>query len=144
MKPDGRRGAHTVTTITAARALGFTSTGVIKVLNVVPIHSTLQNGIHGSDLSCLMDEANSITRLFWQRRYVLGGNLESPSNIPILTTYRGGKAVLSRQFREMTRSRIEALLASFPKLADSGTQHTTVEQDSVRYVSSQCKGLELA
>ncbi|KAK8157720.1 hypothetical protein BKA80DRAFT_240269 [Phyllosticta citrichinensis] len=47
---------------------------------------------------------------------------------------RGGKAVLSRQFREMQRSRIEALLASFPKLADSGTQHTTVEQDNVRYV----------
>jgi hypothetical protein len=47
---------------------------------------------------------------------------------------RGGKAVLSRQFREINRSRIEALLASFPKLADSGTQHTTVEQDNVRFV----------
>ncbi|KAF2743957.1 hypothetical protein M011DRAFT_496564 [Sporormia fimetaria CBS 119925] len=47
---------------------------------------------------------------------------------------RGGKAVLSRQFREMQRSRIEALLASFPKLADSGTQHTICEQDNVRYV----------
>ncbi|KAK8076377.1 Coatomer subunit delta [Apiospora phragmitis] len=47
---------------------------------------------------------------------------------------RGGKAVLSRQFREMPRSRIEALLASFPKLADSSTQHTTVEQDNVRFV----------
>lgn len=34
----------------------------------------------------------------------------------------------------MQRSRIEALLASFPKLAASGTQHTTVEQDNVRYV----------
>ncbi|KAH6671543.1 coatomer subunit delta [Plectosphaerella plurivora] len=47
---------------------------------------------------------------------------------------RGGKAVLSRQFREMPRSRIEGLLASFPKLADAGTQHTTVEQDNVRFV----------
>ena len=47
---------------------------------------------------------------------------------------RGGKAVLSRQFREVARSRIEGLLASFPKLADSGMQHTTVEQDNVRYV----------
>ncbi|KAF7712489.1 Coatomer subunit delta [Penicillium ucsense] len=47
---------------------------------------------------------------------------------------RGGKAVLSRQFREIPRSRIEALLASFPKLADSQTQHTTVEQDNVRFV----------
>jgi hypothetical protein len=34
----------------------------------------------------------------------------------------------------MQRSRIEALLASFPKLADSGTQHTVAEQDNVRYV----------
>ncbi|KAH7313329.1 putative coatomer subunit delta [Stachybotrys elegans] len=47
---------------------------------------------------------------------------------------RGGKAVLSRQFREMPRSRMEALLASFPKQADSGTQHTTVERDNVRFV----------
>ena len=47
---------------------------------------------------------------------------------------RGGKAILSRQFREIARSRIEGLLAAFPKLADSGTQHTTVEQDNVRYV----------
>ena len=42
--------------------------------------------------------------------------------------------MLSRQFREIARSRVEALLASFPKLADSGTQHTTVEQDNVRFV----------
>ncbi|RFU31041.1 hypothetical protein B7463_g5334, partial [Scytalidium lignicola] len=34
----------------------------------------------------------------------------------------------------MQRSRIEGLLASFPKLADTGTQHTTVEQDNVRFV----------
>ncbi|KAF2672953.1 coatomer subunit delta [Microthyrium microscopicum] len=47
---------------------------------------------------------------------------------------RGGKAVLSRQFREMQKSRIEGLLASFPKLAASGSQHTTVEQDNVRFV----------
>ncbi|ETN42459.1 uncharacterized protein HMPREF1541_01615 [Cyphellophora europaea CBS 101466] len=47
---------------------------------------------------------------------------------------RGGKAVLSRQFREINRARVEGLLASFPKLADAGTQHTTVEQDNVRFV----------
>ncbi|KAK4455959.1 hypothetical protein QBC34DRAFT_388462 [Podospora aff. communis PSN243] len=47
---------------------------------------------------------------------------------------RGGKAVLARAFHDMKRSRIEALLAAFPKAADSGTQHTTVEQDNVRFV----------
>jgi hypothetical protein len=41
---------------------------------------------------------------------------------------------VSRQFLDMQRSRVEALLASFPKLADTGTQHTTVEQDNVRFV----------
>lgn len=34
----------------------------------------------------------------------------------------------------MPRSRVEALLASFPKLADTASQHTTVEQDNVRFV----------
>ncbi|KAK9479324.1 hypothetical protein V1514DRAFT_291733 [Lipomyces japonicus] len=47
---------------------------------------------------------------------------------------RAGKAVLSRQFRDIPKSRIEALLAAFPKLTHSGTQHTTVEDDNVRYV----------
>ncbi|RPB20097.1 Longin-like protein [Terfezia boudieri ATCC MYA-4762] len=47
---------------------------------------------------------------------------------------RGGKPVLSRQFRDMPRSRIEGLLAAFPKLTDAGTQHTTVETETVRYV----------
>ncbi|KAI1608402.1 hypothetical protein EDD36DRAFT_448131 [Exophiala viscosa] len=47
---------------------------------------------------------------------------------------RGGKPLLSRQFREIQKSRVEALLASFPKLADTSTQHTTVEQENVRFV----------
>lgn len=35
---------------------------------------------------------------------------------------------------EMTKARIEGLLAAFPKLLSSGKQHTFVETDSVRYV----------
>jgi hypothetical protein len=42
--------------------------------------------------------------------------------------------IISRQFVEMTRSRIEGLLAAFPKLMSSGKQHTFVETESVRYV----------
>lgn len=45
-----------------------------------------------------------------------------------------GKTIISRQFVEMTRSRIEGLLAAFPKLMSSGKQHTFVETESVRYV----------
>jgi len=48
---------------------------------------------------------------------------------------RTGRAVVSRQFVDMTRARIEGLLAAFPKLIPKdGGQHTFVETDSVRYV----------
>lgn len=46
-------------------------------------------------------------------------------------------ALLSRQFMEATRLRVEGLLAAFPKLIssdgpNSGKQHTFVETDNVR------------
>ncbi|KAF9528125.1 hypothetical protein CPB83DRAFT_357502 [Crepidotus variabilis] len=47
---------------------------------------------------------------------------------------KAGKGVISRQFRDMTRTRIESLLASFPKLIPTNTQHTSVETAEVRYV----------
>jgi hypothetical protein len=43
-------------------------------------------------------------------------------------------ALLSRQFRAMPRSRVDGLLASFPKLIPVNSQHTTVETADVRFV----------
>ncbi len=41
---------------------------------------------------------------------------------------------MARQFVDMSRIRIEGLLAAFPKLVGSGKQHTYVETENVRYV----------
>ena len=57
---------------------------------------------------------------------------------------RSGKAVLSRQFREMPKTRVEALLAALPTLLSSaGAQHTTVETDHVRYVYQPLEELNM-
>eukprot|EP01025_Chloroclados_australasicus_P014838 TRINITY_DN1701_c0_g1_i5.p1 TRINITY_DN1701_c0_g1~~TRINITY_DN1701_c0_g1_i5.p1 ORF type:complete len:504 (-),score=75.88 TRINITY_DN1701_c0_g1_i5:301-1812(-) len=56
---------------------------------------------------------------------------------------KGGKILVSRQFVEMTRVRIEGLLAAFPKLVGSGKQHTYVETENVRYVYQPLEGMYL-
>lgn len=43
-------------------------------------------------------------------------------------------AIISRQFKQLTRSRVEGLLNTFPKLIPAGSQHTTVETDNIRFV----------
>lgn len=50
------------------------------------------------------------------------------------TTSAHVAALLSRQFRPIPRSRIDGLLASFPKLIPVNSQHTTVETADVRFV----------
>lgn len=49
---------------------------------------------------------------------------------------RGGNPVISRQFRDLTKDRVTALLQRFPALLSSASksQHTSVEDESVRYV----------
>lgn len=54
-----------------------------------------------------------------------------------------GKTLLARQFVEMTRLRVEGLLSAFPKLVDSGKDHTFIETETVRYVYQPMESLYL-
>ncbi|KMT03187.1 hypothetical protein BVRB_8g197370 isoform B [Beta vulgaris subsp. vulgaris] len=56
---------------------------------------------------------------------------------------KSGKALVSRQFVGMSRTRIESLLAAFPKLVGIGKQHTYVETENVRYVYQPIEALYL-
>lgn len=51
--------------------------------------------------------------------------------------------LVSRQFVDMSRIRVEGLLAAFPKLVGSGKQHTFVETENVRYVYQPLEGMYL-
>merc|ERR1719231_612711 len=53
------------------------------------------------------------------------------------------KTLLARQFVEMTRLRVEGLLSAFPKLVDSGRDHTYIETETVRYVYQPMESLYL-
>lgn len=50
---------------------------------------------------------------------------------------------MARQFVEMSRIRIEGLLAAFPKLVGTGKQHTFVETEAIRYVYQPIENMYL-
>jgi hypothetical protein len=58
-----------------------------------------------------------------------------------------GKVLVARQFVSIVRSRIESLLAAFPKLRESlgetSKQHTSIETSSVRYLYQKIEDLYL-
>jgi len=51
------------------------------------------------------------------------------------------KTLIARQFVEMTRIRVEGLLSAFPKLLESGRDHTFIETETVRYVYQPMESL---
>ncbi|EJD33211.1 hypothetical protein AURDEDRAFT_117914, partial [Auricularia subglabra TFB-10046 SS5] len=53
---------------------------------------------------------------------------------PTVACRNDAPALVSRQFRELSRARIESLLTSFTTLIPPNSQHTSVETADVRYV----------
>ncbi|KDE04196.1 hypothetical protein MVLG_05357 [Microbotryum lychnidis-dioicae p1A1 Lamole] len=54
---------------------------------------------------------------------------------------KGGKPLLSRQFLGLPRSRLESLLASFPRLVSPTSEHTVLEASGVRFVYAPLEDL---
>jgi len=62
--------------------------------------------------------------------------------IAAAVTSKNGKVLVSRQFMEMRRIRIEGLLAGFTKIVGKGkNEHTLIETNEVRYVYQPLEGL---
>eukprot|EP01064_Diplonema_japonicum_P014987 TRINITY_DN22757_c0_g1_i1.p1 TRINITY_DN22757_c0_g1~~TRINITY_DN22757_c0_g1_i1.p1 ORF type:complete len:533 (+),score=193.48 TRINITY_DN22757_c0_g1_i1:48-1646(+) len=59
------------------------------------------------------------------------------------TANKSPKVILARQYVEMSRIRIEGLLAALPRLMSSGSQHTFIETESVRYLYQPFEGMLL-
>eukprot|EP00443_Scrippsiella_acuminata_P007743 CAMPEP_0115207660 /NCGR_PEP_ID=MMETSP0270-20121206/20829_1 /TAXON_ID=71861 /ORGANISM="Scrippsiella trochoidea, Strain CCMP3099" /LENGTH=507 /DNA_ID=CAMNT_0002621257 /DNA_START=102 /DNA_END=1625 /DNA_ORIENTATION=+ len=53
------------------------------------------------------------------------------------------KALVARQFVEMSRLRVEGLISSFQQLVGSGRDHTFIETETVRYVYQPMESLRL-
>ena len=97
----------------AAATLGYVSLPPSTRLAILPLH-------HGSSLICL-----TLCSPDLRPQVLLAAGIVSKQN---------GKILISRQFVEMTRARIEGLLTAFSKLITKDKQHTFIETDSVRYV----------
>jgi hypothetical protein len=84
----------------------------------------------------IIDESSvGVGRVSSVNMYERGQRLVSLARKHFLLLIHFELAVISRQFRDMSRTRIESLLASFPKLiVPTNTQHTSVETPDVRYV----------
>ena len=52
----------------------------------------------------------------------------------MMTDWANRTVLVSRQYKDVSRIRIEGLLSAFPKLVGTAQQHTYVETDAVRYV----------
>ncbi|EIM21997.1 snare-like protein [Wallemia mellicola] len=56
---------------------------------------------------------------------------------------KSGTPLISRQYKQLTRTRVEGLLNTFPKLIPTNSQNTTVETEAIRFLYQPINDLYL-
>jgi len=108
---------------------------VSLVLPILPIPSVVLKEVSSPDYSdtSTFQNCRALTNIFLSyNQFVRDSMAVLASSI----TTRDGKTIISRQFKDLSKDRITALLAEFPSLLSENSkyQHTSIEYEGVRFI----------
>ncbi|XP_021752481.1 coatomer subunit delta-1-like [Chenopodium quinoa] len=107
---------------------------VLRSLYFLLAHPVMFIATNSAFLMSSIDGMKAVKTRFFQSLLLPDLPLFKTVVLAASITSKSGKALLSRQSVNISRIRVEGLLAAFPKLIGTGKQHSYVETDDVRYV----------